>query len=60
MNIEESKKLNKLITITCYVYIALAVVLLIILLAYIGHKIDGGLCYENSIKINQFENITSI
>lgn len=52
MNIEESRKLNKLIKITCYVYIALAVVLLIILFAYIGHKIDGGVCYENYITIN--------
>ena len=52
MNIEESRKLNKLITITCYVYIALAVVLLIILLAYIGHQIDGGVCYENYITFN--------
>ena len=52
MNVNQSKRLNKLITITCYFYIIIAVLVIIILLAYIGYKIDGGACYENYITIN--------
>lgn len=52
MNIKQSRKLNKLITITCYFYIIIAVLVITILLAYIGHKIDGGTCYENYITFN--------
>ena len=52
MNVNQSKRLNKLITITCYFYIIIAVLVITILLAYIGHKIDGGTCYENYITTN--------